>query len=77
MLILSRKLKESIMVGDNIEISIAGIEGDQVKLAISAPKHVDIHRKEIYLAIKEENKQAAVGSGDIAELLKKMSEDKE
>jgi carbon storage regulator len=77
MLILSRKLKESIMVGDNIEISISGIEGDQVKLAISAPKHIDIHRKEIYLSIKEENKQAAMGSGDIAEFLKKMSEDKE
>lgn len=75
MLILSRKLKESIMIGDNIEISIAGIEGDQVKLAISAPKHVDIHRKEIYLSIKEENKQAAVGSSGIAEFFKKMSKD--
>jgi len=70
MLILSRKLKESIMIGDNIEISIAGIEGDQVKVAISAPKHVDIYRKEIYLSIKEENK-AAAGSGDLAEWLKR------
>ena len=72
MLILSRKLKEAIMIGDNIEISIAAIEGEQVKLAISAPKNVDIHRKEIYLSIKEENKQAAFGSGDLEELVKRI-----
>ena len=72
MLILSRKLKEAIMIGDNIEISIAAIEGEQVKLAISAPKNVDIHRKEIYLSIKEENKQAAFSSGDLEELVKRI-----
>ncbi|WP_088070590.1 carbon storage regulator CsrA [Gottfriedia luciferensis] len=73
MLVLTRKLKEAIMIGDDIEISIASIEGDQVKLAISAPKHIDIHRKEIYLSIKEENKQAASGSNNMAEVLKQMS----
>jgi len=60
------------MIGDNIEISIAAIEGEQVKLAISAPKNVDIHRKEIYLSIKEENKQAAFSSGDLEELVKRI-----
>ncbi|WP_026580996.1 carbon storage regulator CsrA [Bacillus sp. J33] len=58
MLVLTRRLKESIMIGDNIEISVLSIEGDQVKLGISAPKNVDIHRKEIYLSIQQENSQA-------------------
>ncbi|MET3193334.1 carbon storage regulator CsrA [Bacillus sp. OAE603] len=65
MLILTRKLKEAIKIGDDIEISIASIEGDQVKLAISAPKHIEIHRKEIYLSIKKENEEAATGLVDI------------
>lgn len=58
MLVLTRRLKESIMIGDDIEISIVSIEGDQVKLGISAPKNVDIHRKEIYLSIQQENSSA-------------------
>ena len=58
MLVLTRRLKESIMVGEDIEISILSIEGDQVKLGISAPKNVDIHRKEIYLSIQQENSSA-------------------
>ncbi|AND42222.1 carbon storage regulator CsrA [Cytobacillus pseudoceanisediminis] len=58
MLVLTRRLKESIMIGDDIEISILSIEGDQVKLGISAPKNVDIHRKEIYLSIQQENSSA-------------------
>lgn len=62
MLVLSRKKTQSIMIGDDIEISILSIEGDQVKLGINAPKHVDIHRKEVYLAIQEAN-QEAVSTG--------------
>ncbi|WP_282141023.1 carbon storage regulator CsrA [Cytobacillus oceanisediminis] len=58
MLVLTRRLKESIMIGDDIEISILSIEGDQVKIGISAPKNVDIHRKEIYLSIQQENSSA-------------------
>ncbi len=58
MLVLTRRLKESIMIGDDIEISILSIEGDQVKMGISAPKNVDIHRKEIYLSIQQENSSA-------------------
>ncbi|PAE25841.1 carbon storage regulator CsrA [Bacillus sp. 7894-2] len=59
MLVLTRRPKESIMIGDDIEISIISIEGDQVKLGISAPKNVDIHRKEIYLSIQQENSSAS------------------
>ncbi|MBU8905990.1 carbon storage regulator CsrA [Desertibacillus haloalkaliphilus] len=59
MLVLTRKLKESIQIGDDIEIKIVAIDGDQIKIGIDAPKHVDIHRKEVYLAIQEENSEAA------------------
>lgn len=47
------------MLGHDIEITVVAIEGEQIKLGINAPKHIDIHRKEIYIAIQEENKLAA------------------
>lgn len=59
MLILSRKKDESIIIGNDIEITIIGIEDDKVKLGINAPKNIDIHRKEIYLQIQEENQKAS------------------
>ncbi|MGN7175972.1 carbon storage regulator CsrA [Cytobacillus sp. SAFR-174] len=64
MLVLTRKLKESIMIGDDIEVSVLSIEGDQVKIGINAPKNIDIHRKEIYLSIQQENSQAAQTGAD-------------
>ncbi|MFV9510523.1 carbon storage regulator CsrA [Tepidibacillus sp. LV47] len=59
MLVLTRKKGESIMLGHDIEITVVDIDGDQIKLGINAPKHIEIHRKEIYLMIQEENKKAA------------------
>ncbi|WP_216830365.1 carbon storage regulator CsrA [Alkalihalobacterium elongatum] len=59
MLVLTRKKNQSITIGDDIEITILAVDGDQVKIGIEAPKNLDIHRKEIYLAIQEENNQAA------------------
>ncbi|MEB3751036.1 carbon storage regulator CsrA [Geobacillus icigianus] len=59
MLVLARKKNESIMIGDSIEIKVLAIEGEQIKLGIIAPKHIDIYRKEIYAAIQKENKLAA------------------
>lgn len=73
MLVLSRKNKEGIMIGEDIEIKVLAIEGDQVKLGIHAPKSVEIHRKEIYIAIQEENNEAANVSLDIIKLLKDQS----
>lgn len=73
MLILSRKKDESIMIGNDIEIVVVGIEGDQVKLGIKAPKNIDLYRKEVYLSIKNENKEAAeqlVNVKDLNNLLK-------
>lgn len=58
MLALARKVNESIMLGSDIEITLLEIKGDQVKIGISAPKSVPIYRKEIYLQIQEENRQA-------------------
>lgn len=59
MLVLSRKRDQAIMLGDNIEITIIEIQGDQVRLGINAPKNVSIYRKELFIEIQEENKKAA------------------
>lgn len=59
MLILTRKANESIIIKDNIEIIVVGIEDGKVKLGIKAPKEIDIYRKEVYETIQNENKQAA------------------
>ena len=64
MLALSRKVNESIMLGNDIEVTILEIKGDQVKVGIKAPKNVQIFRKEIYLQIEEENKNAAEQATD-------------
>jgi carbon storage regulator len=55
MLILARRVNESIMIGDQVEISVVDIKGDQVKLGISAPRSVKVYRREVYRAIQEEN----------------------
>ncbi|MFM1651273.1 carbon storage regulator CsrA [Brevibacillus sp. B_LB10_24] len=64
MLVLSRKKNESIMVGDNIEIKVIGIEGDLVRIGIEAPREVEVYRKEIYLSIQEENLLASQTKAD-------------
>ncbi|GAC90648.1 carbon storage regulator [Anoxybacillus flavithermus NBRC 109594] len=64
MLVLTRKLKEAIQIGDDIEVVVLAIDGDQVKLGIRAPKHIDVHRKEIYLAIQQENNAASLASAN-------------
>ncbi|MCR5204832.1 MAG: carbon storage regulator CsrA [Lachnospiraceae bacterium] len=64
MLALSRKTNESIMFGNDIEVTVLEIKGDQVKIGVTAPKSVAIFRKEIYLQIQEENKKAAENQVD-------------
>jgi len=59
MLVLSRQRDETIMIGDDVEITVVDIRGDKVRLGITAPRHIQVHRKEVYEAIKRENKQAA------------------
>src|SRR4051794_29163880 len=59
MLVLSRQRDETIMIGDDIEVTVVDIRGDKVRLGINAPKEISVHRKEVYDAIKKENKAAA------------------
>ena len=70
MLAQSRKQGESIVIGNNIEITVLEAKGDQVKIGISAPKSVPVYRKEIYAQIQEENREA-VANLDV-ESLKKL-----
>ncbi len=59
MLVLSRQRDETIMIGDDVEITIVDIRGDKVRIGITAPSHIPVHRKEVYDAIKRENRAAA------------------
>ena len=59
MLVLSRKQDEKIIIGDSITLMVISIQGDKVRLGIDAPKHVSIHREEVYQAIQRER-----GTGD-------------
>lgn len=59
MLVLSRQRDESIMIGDNVQITIVDIRGDKVRLGIIAPAEIPVHRKEVYDAIQRENRRAA------------------
>jgi len=58
MLVLSRQRDESIMVGDDVEITIVDVRGDKVRLGITAPKSIPVHRREIYDAIQREKAEA-------------------
>jgi len=62
MLVLSRQKNESIMVGDDVEITIVDVRGDKVRLGITAPKKISVHRKEIYEAIQREKSGQPVKS---------------
>lgn len=59
MLVLTRKVHQSIVIGDEVEVVVLEVRGEQVRLGIRAPKDVAVHRKEIYEQILEENKEAA------------------
>ena len=67
MLALTRRKSESLVVNNNIEVTVLEIRGDQVKIGISAPKDVPIYRKEVYLQIQEENR-ASLASGKLEKL---------
>lgn len=59
MLVLSRQRDETIMIGDDIEITVVDIRGDKVRLGIAAPSKIAVHRKEVYESIRRENEEAA------------------
>ena len=62
MLVLSRQRDESIMIGDDVEITIVDVRGDKVRLGITAPKTIPVHRREIYDAIQREKAEKAAGA---------------
>lgn len=74
MLVLSRKLNESVMIGDDVEVVVLDVKEGVVKLGIRAPREIAVHRQEIYAQIKAENLRSATTPKDLrgaADLLKK------
>ena len=67
MLVLSRQRDESIIIGDNVQITVVDIRGDKVRLGIEAPADIPVHRKEVFDAIQRENRKAAgISTEDLA-----------
>ena len=63
MLILTRRIGETIMVGDEVTVTVLGVKGNQVRLGVSAPKTIPVHREEIYIRIKREEAIASATGG--------------
>lgn len=72
MLVLTRKLGESIAIDDHIKIRVVSIKGKQVRLGIEAPKDTKIHREEVYLAIQDQNKESVNANADSTRALAKL-----
>ncbi|MFP7173142.1 carbon storage regulator CsrA [Priestia filamentosa] len=73
MLVLTRKVGESIRIGEDIELKIVDIDGEQIKLGINAPKYIEVHRQEVYEAIQTENEQAASLKENLINIFKNMN----
>ena len=59
MLILTRRIGETLMIGDDVTVTILGTQGNQIRIGIDAPRDVDVHREEVYQRIQEEKKEAS------------------
>ena len=62
MLILTRRINETLNIGDDVQVTVLGIKGNQVRIGINAPRDVPVHREEIYQRIKREERMAAQGA---------------
>jgi carbon storage regulator len=75
MLILTRRLGESIRIGDDITVLITGVDQNKVKIGITSPRHIPIYREELYIKIQQENKEAAgVNEGDLDRMLELVAD---
>jgi carbon storage regulator len=79
MLVLTRKSNQSIMIGDDIEVSVLAVMGEKVRVGIQAPRDIPVFRKEVYLEIQQERSGAAQGDGgeareDVNEALRKLGD---
>ncbi len=72
MLVLTRKINESVMIGDEVEVCLLEIKGDKVRLGIKAPRSVTVHRKEVYEEIRRANEEAARSSFEGAREAERM-----
>jgi len=72
MLVLTRKRNQTLIIGEDIEITVLEIQGDQIRLGVNAPKDIKIYRKELYLEIQEENKSAAKSAAQASQSLKNI-----
>ena len=73
MLVLTRKLGESIAIDDHIKVVVVQIKGKQVRLGIQAPKETKIHREEVYTAIQEQNKEAVKTTAAVSQVSKALT----
>lgn len=76
MLVLTRKVNQSIVIGDEIEVIVLEVRGEQVRIGVRAPKTITVHRKEIYEQIRQENLSAAsVSTDDLSTLQRQLSQE--